>query len=125
MGAEEAIRPAATRYFFWISVPVILKSVQYILASAIRATKDTKTPMVISISINAVNLVLDYIFIYMLGLGVDGAAYATCISAALGGILTLIVFFKNPLLSFKGNLFEEDKETTQKMWKLLSPQRES
>ncbi|SFO09129.1 putative efflux protein, MATE family [Pseudobutyrivibrio sp. JW11] len=121
MGAEEAIRPAATRYFFWISVPVILKSVQYILASAIRATKDTKTPMVISISINAVNLVLDYIFIYMLGLGVDGAAYATCISAALGGILTLIVFFKNPLLSFKGNLFEEDKETTQKMWKLSLP----
>ena len=121
MGAEEAIRPAATRYFFWISVPVILKSVQYILASAIRATKDTKTPMIISISINAVNLVLDYIFIYMLGLGVDGAAYATCISAALGGILTLIVFFKNPLLSFKGNLFEEDKEITQKMWKLSLP----
>ncbi len=121
MGAEEAIRPAATRYFFWISVPVILKSVQYILASAIRATKDTKTPMVISISINAVNLVLDYIFIYMLGLGVDGAAYATCISAALGGILTLVVFFKNPLLSFKGNLFEKDQETTQKMWKLSLP----
>ena len=121
MGAEEAIRPAANRYFFWISVPVVLKSVQYILASAIRATKDTKTPMAISIIINAVNLVLDYIFIYILGLGVDGAAYATCISAALGGILTLIVFFKNPYLRFKGNLLESDKETTKKMWKLSLP----
>ncbi len=121
MGAEEAIRPAATRYFFWISVPIILKSIQYILASAIRATKDTKTPMVISILINGVNLILDYIFIYILGLGVDGAAYATCISAALGGILTLLVFFKNPYLSFKGSLFEADKEVTARMWKLSLP----
>lgn len=121
MGAEEAIRPAATRYFFWISVPIILKSVQYILASAIRATKDTKTPMFISIAINGVNLILDYIFIYVFGLGVDGAAYATCISAALGGILTLLVFFKNPYLRFKGNLFETDKEVTAKMWKLSLP----
>ena len=121
MGAEEAIRPAATRYFFWISVPIIFKSIQYILASAIRATKDTKTPMVISVLINGVNLILDYIFIYILGLGVDGAAYATCISAALGGILTLLVFFKNPYLSFKGSLFEADKEVTARMWKLSLP----
>ncbi len=121
MGAEEAIRPAATRYFFWISVPIILKSVNYILAAAIRATKDTKTPMVISIIINAVNIVLDYIFIYGWKLGVDGAAYATCISAALGGVLTLIVFFRNPLLRFKGSIFKSDKEITSRMWKLSFP----
>lgn len=121
MGAAENIRPAATRYFFWITVPVIFKSIQYILASAIRATKDTKTPMIISVSINGINLVLDYIFIYVMGLGVDGAAYATCISAALGGIFTLIVFFRNPMLSFKDNLFEADKEATAKMWKLSLP----
>ena len=121
MGAEEAIRPAATRYFFWISVPVVLKSVNYILAAAIRATKDTKTPMVISIVINLVNIILDYVFIYGLHLGVDGAAYATCIAAALGGILTLIAFFRSPLLSFHGNLFKSDKAITAKMWKLSIP----
>lgn len=121
MGAEEAIRPAATRYFFWISVPIILKSVNYILAAAIRATKDTKTPMEISIIINAVNIVLDYIFIYGWNLGVDGAAYATCISAALGGVLTLIVFFRSPLLRFKGSIFKSDKEITSRMWKLSLP----
>lgn len=121
MGAKVAIRPAASRYFFWISVPIVLKSVHYILASAIRATKDTKTPMVISVVINAVNLVLDYVFIYMMGLGVDGAAYATCISSALGGILTLIVFFRNPYLGFKDRLFDIDKEIVSKIWKLSLP----
>jgi len=121
MGAEDAIRPAATRYFFWISVPVVLKSVNYILAAAIRATKDTKTPMIISIVINAVNIVLDYFFIYVLNLGVDGAAYATCISAALGGILTLIVFFRNPFLRFTGGIFKSAPEITSKMWHLSLP----
>lgn len=121
MGAEEGIRPAATRYFVWISIPIIFKSIQYILASAIRATKDTKTPMIISLIINGLNLVLDYIFIYMLGLGVDGAAMATCISAAMGGILTLIVFFKNPILSFTGSIFKTDKAITERIWKLSLP----
>ncbi len=121
MGAEEAIRPAATRYFFWISVPVIFKSVQYILASAIRATKDTKTPMVISIVINAVNLILDYIFIYIFGWGVDGAAYATCISSILGGVLVLMVFFKNPYLGFKDSIFKIDRDIIIKIWKLSFP----
>ena len=121
MGAEEAIRPAATRYFFWISVPIIFKSIQYILASAIRATKDTKTPMFISIIINGINLVLDYIFIYIFGWGVDGAAYATCISAILGGVFTLIVFFRNPYLRFRGHLLNTDREVTRKMWNLSLP----
>lgn len=121
MGAEEAIRPAATRYFFWISVPIILKSIHYILAAAIRATKDTKTPMIISIVINAVNIILDYILIYIFHLGVDGAAYATCISAALGGILTLIVFFRKPILRFHGGLLKSDPEITSRMWKLSLP----
>lgn len=121
MGAEKAIRPEATRYFFWISVPIIFKSIQYILASAIRATKDTKTPMFISILINGVNLVLDYIFIYIFGWGVDGAAYATCISAILGGVFTLVVFFRNPYLRFKGHLFDTDREVTRKMWNLSLP----
>ena len=121
MGADESIRPAATRYFVWISIPIVFKSIQYILSSAIRATKDTKTPMIISILINGINLVLDYIFIYVFKLGVDGAAMATCISAALGGIMTLVVFFKNPILSFKGNIFEADREITGKIWKLSLP----
>ncbi|MBR5636603.1 MAG: hypothetical protein IKW81_06710, partial [Pseudobutyrivibrio sp.] len=45
MGASAEVAPAATRYFFWISVPIVFKSLNIILSAAIRATKDTKTPM--------------------------------------------------------------------------------
>ncbi|MCR4694692.1 MAG: MATE family efflux transporter [Pseudobutyrivibrio sp.] len=121
MGAEEAIRPAATRYFVWISIPVVFKSIHYILASAIRATKDTFSPMVVSISINVINIILDYLLIYKFGLGVDGAAIATCISATIGGLSILFIFFRKPLLTFNIFTTKGDKEITKQMWKLSLP----
>lgn len=121
MGASEIIAPAATKYFFWISIPIIFKSINIVLASAIRATKDTKTPMYIGVGINLLNVILDYIFIYIFKLGVDGAAYATCISAVVGGLLTLIAFCRHKEFKFEGNLFDIDRDSIFKMWKLALP----
>lgn len=121
MGAAEKVAPAATRYFFWVSVPIVFKSINYVLASAIRATKDTKTPMYISVAANALNLILDYIFIYIFNWGVDGAAYATCISAVASGLAVLIVFLRHKEFKLEGKLFELDKEVTSRMWRLAIP----
>lgn len=123
MGADEAVAPAAGRYFFWISVPIVLKSANIILAAAIRATKDTKTPMYIGVGANVLNVVLDYIFIYQCNLGVDGAAYATAISAAAGGLLMLGAFFKNPNLHFEWADVRGDGTHTylKRMWSLSYP----
>ncbi|SDB47637.1 putative efflux protein, MATE family [Pseudobutyrivibrio sp. YE44] len=121
MGASEAISEAATRYFFWVSVPIVFKSLNIVLASAIRATKDTKTPMYIGIGANLLNVVLDYVFIYWFALGVDGAAYATCIAAVAGGVCTLIAFLKHKEFRFEGKFFEIDKESVTRMWKLALP----
>ncbi len=123
MGAEEAVAPGATRYFFWISVPIVLKSANIILAAAIRATKDTKTPMYIGVGANVLNVVLDYIFIYQFNLGVDGAAYATAISTAVGGICMLTAFFKNPNLHFEWADIKGDSSHSylKRMWSLSYP----
>ncbi len=121
MGATSEVAPAATRYFFWVSVPIVFKSINIILAAAVRATKDTKTPMYIGVGANILNVVLDYIFIYVLNLGVDGAAYATCISAVVGGVLMLLAFFHHPEFRFEGNFFDTEKEIQRRMWKLAIP----
>ncbi len=121
MGAAAEVAPAATRYFFWISVPIIFKSLNIILSAAIRATKDTKTPMYIGISANALNVILDYIFIYIFSWGVDGAAYATCISSVFSGAMTLIAFLRHKEFKFEGNFFAVDKEFHSRMWKLAIP----
>ena len=121
MGASPEVAPAATRYFFWISIPIVFKSINIILSAAIRATKDTKTPMYIGVGANIMNVVLDYAFIYMLKLGVDGAAYATCISAIFSGVLTLVVFLRHKEFKLEGKLFSVEKEIWSRMWRLSLP----
>ena len=77
MGAQENIRSTASRYFFIINVPLIFRMANSVLAAAIRATKDTKTPMLIHLFSNILNVVFNILFIYMLELGVEGAAIST------------------------------------------------
>jgi putative MATE family efflux protein len=121
MGASEEVAPAATRYFFWISVPIVFKSLNIVLSAAIRATKDTKTPMFIGVGANLLNVVLDYVFIYIFGLGVDGAAYATCISAVVSGLVTLSVFLGHKEFKLEGSVLSLDKEIVDRMWRLSLP----
>lgn len=121
MGASEEVAPAATRYFFWISVPIVFKSLNIVLSAAIRATKDTKTPMFIGVGANLLNVVLDYVFIYIFGLGVDGAAYATCISAVVSGLVTLSVFLGHKEFKLESSVLSLDKEIVDRMWRLSLP----
>ena len=121
MGAETSVAPAATRYFFWFSAPVFLKAIYIIFSAAIRATKDTKTPMYIGIAVNALNVVLNYIFIYGLSLGVDGAAFASALSTVIGAIFMIVAFFRNPYLGFKIKKIKIDREIMKRMWDMSFP----
>lgn len=86
MQAAKAIRRPASAYFFVVSLPLTFSVMSSMFASAMHAVKDTRTPMVINLSANALNVLLNYLLIYRLSLGVMGAAYATAISTTLGGV---------------------------------------
>lgn len=109
MGAEPAIRDQASRYFFIISVPLVFRYVSTILGAALRAVQDTKTPMLISLAANGLNIVLNYFLIYPAGMGVDGAAIASAVSYMLSGILMFIFCIKNSQLSWKFREFSVDR----------------
>lgn len=94
MGAEENIRRNASMYFLIVSVPIVFRTIDIILGSAIRATGDTKSPMLINFMVNVINIILNYELIYRQGLGVIGAAAATAVSTTLGGISMYLVFQK-------------------------------
>lgn len=110
MGAEPAIRDQASRYFFIISVPLVFRYVSTVLGAALRAVQDTKTPMLISLAANGLNIVLNYFLIYPAKLGVDGAAIASAVSYMLSGILMFIFCIKNSQLSWKLQEFSPDKK---------------
>ncbi len=98
MGAEEAVRKQASLYFLIISIPMIFRTSTAILGSAVRATQNTKTPMLITLASNILNMVLNYLLIYTAGLGVTGAAIATAVSYTVGGILMLMAFLHTGFL---------------------------
>lgn len=98
MGAEKAIRHQASVYFTIISIPMIFRVSTAVLGSAVRATQNTKTPMLITLSSNLLNIVLNYLLIYPAGLGVTGAAIASAISFTIGGTLMFVLFLRTAFL---------------------------
>ena len=108
MGAEEAIQAEASRYFCIVSLPLVFRSVSNVLGYTLRAVRDTKTPMIVSAVSNGMNVVLNTLFIYILGLGVAGAAIASAISYAAAGILLFAAYRRNAQLRWPWRSFAPD-----------------
>ena len=113
MQAEESIRSMASRYFFILYLPMLPRTATIIFGTALRAVGDTKTPMWIGLGVNMLNVILNPLLIYPtrqlvllgytvvlpgLGWGVEGAAIASAVAFAAGGVCMTIQFWKNPIL---------------------------
>ncbi len=101
MHAAKDIRKEASLYFAIISFPMVFRVINTVMGACIRATEDTKTPMVVTLIENIMNIVLNYLLIYRLNLGVKGAATATAISYSSAGILMFIAYRRKDFLRFK------------------------
>ncbi len=108
MGADEAIRQDASRYYAYVNMPMLFRAATIIFGAAIRATGDTKTPMRVNVFVNFLNIGLNYIFIYMLCKGAVGAGIATGISVAVGGVMMTWAFVRNNILHGEGYRFSID-----------------
>ena len=113
LGADAQIRSEAFLYFFVINIPLLLRGLTIILGAALRAAGDTKTPLLVNATVNLVNIVFNYLligspvtvlglYIPRAGLGVLGAAIATALSFAVGGVLMLHALYRHQLLSPRG-----------------------
>ena len=78
-GAEGEILQLALIYFPVVAVPCVFLCVIHVLASSLKACKNSKASMKAALSANVLNAVLDAVFVYM-GLGVFGLALATTLS---------------------------------------------
>lgn len=121
MGADISIQKEASLYFFIVSVPMVFRSCNTILGAAIRATKDTRTPMVINLFANGLNVILNYVLIYVLGMGVAGAAVASAISYALAGLLMFAAYRKNKQLYWRFRDFSWDFPTLRECLRISIP----
>jgi len=94
MKAEEPVRVVGREYVRMMMPGMLLFFVFTIATGALRGAGDTRTPMVINVSLNAVKVLCNYLLIFgNLGfpeMGVAGAGIATTVSRSLGGIAMLV-----------------------------------
>jgi len=132
MQVDESIRGTASKYFFIVYVPMLFRCATSIFGTILRSVGDTKTPMRIGICVNIINVILNFALIYPTrtvgsitipgaGFGVLGAAAASAIAYAAGGIIITVVLFKHPEISPKGQSFRPDREVLEPCLKVALP----
>lgn len=106
MGAGETL-DLATQYGQIIFGGIIFLIFSNAAAGILRAEGDVKRPMYAMGATAILNIILDPIFIYYLGLGVKGAAWATVISSTISCILMIywLLIKKDTFVSFSRNDF--------------------
>jgi putative MATE family efflux protein len=94
MKAEEPVRVVGREYVRMMMPGMLLFFVFTISTGALRGAGDTRTPMMINVSLNAIKVLCNYLLIFgNLGfpeMGVAGAGISTTVSRSLGGIAILI-----------------------------------
>ena len=140
MQVDPDIRDMAATYFFILYTPMLFRAASVIFGGVLRGAGDTKTPMRVGIVVNVVNVVLNFLFIYPTrtlalpwlgegasvlipgaGLGVVGAALASAISFAVGGIMIAVALWKHPVISPRGQSLRPDREVLRPCLKVALP----
>lgn len=116
-GSEQSIPYA--RSYLMITIPGNIFSVLANAYNAIMRASGYPRKAMYTMLIGAVlNTILDYIFIYLLGWGIAGAAWATVISMCVSAIFVMTHFFDpNSLVHFQRAHIQPSRKT---MWTILS-----
>lgn len=136
MQVDPAIRETASRYFFILYSPMLMRTALILFGTSLRAIGDTKTPMRVNVLMNIVNVVLNYLFIYEphtanifglqlpmwgAGWGVEGAAIASSIAFIVGGAAITVAVWRHPVISPKGRSLKPDLEVLRPCLQVALP----
>jgi len=95
LGAEPAVVTACVPYLRWLVGSSIMLAASLTFDSALRANRNTRTPMIVALIVAAVKLVANYLLIFgALGLPrleLVGAGWATAISQAVGLLIFVVL----------------------------------
>lgn len=103
LGSSDTLMPLVRDYMPWIFVCCLFQSWCGIGLFVVRLDGSPKYAMWCNVLPGLLNVVLDYIFIFPLQMGIKGAAIATCISCAVGGVMVMsyLLFFARTLRLIK------------------------
>lgn len=114
LGAESSIQKDASIYFAIICFPMLFRASIILFGAVLRAAGDTRTPMRVNVTMNIINIILNFFLIYDTrtiefsstsmtiwgaGLGTTGAGLGTAISYVIGGLSMIFVWYRTPVIS--------------------------
>ena len=138
LGADPAIRGDASLYFRIMACAMPFTLGSNMLSAVIRCAGDTRTPMLLNLMINVLNVILNTVFIYAprtvtlfgrevfvwgAGWGVGGAAFASGLSTAIVACLFLVVLLrkKSPIQISLKQRYPFERHCLLTAWRLGLP----
>ncbi|MBM7614878.1 MATE family efflux transporter [Alkaliphilus hydrothermalis] len=127
MGADQDVIDIGLNYFKVALIGIIFQNISLAVAAVLRGSGDTKSPMMINVGANIINVIMNYLLIFgMFGapqLGVTGAGVATLLARMLGMIFLIGILASGRTvlrLRFK-NFFSWDQSMMKKVIKIGLP----
>lgn len=136
MHVDANIRSLSSRYFLIIYSTMLFRTASIIFGTVLRASGDTKTPMLVGGAVNLINIVLNFFLIYSTriinvfgkhitvygaGLGIEGAAAASAASFIFGGITITCVLWRHKNISPKGQRLSPDMFILKPCFRIAFP----
>jgi putative MATE family efflux protein len=123
LGAENEILQLSWSYLKVICIGLTFMVYSSFFRSILAGEGDMKLPMIVSAIGTVMNIILDPIFIFTLGLGVQGAAIATIVSqAVVFSIFVYLLFFKDhAFITFRLKDFSFSKPILAEIFKVGIP----
>ncbi len=136
MQVDRSIQSLAARYFLIIYAPMLFRTASIIFGTVLRAVGDTKTPMVVGLIVNLINVILNFLLIYPTrtvelfgmsatlpgaGMGVEGAAAASAVSYIFGGIAITWKLWKHKDVSPRGQSLRPDMQVLKPCLRVAFP----
>lgn len=94
LGAEGNLVDICVTYGRTLIIALIPFMLQNCFQSFLIVAERPRLGLVVSVITGVLNMILDFLFIYVFKMGVFGAAFATGVSQLIGGIVPLIYFMK-------------------------------
>lgn len=117
LGAPADIHHDATAYFTIVSIAMPLHMLYAVTAGSLRCSGNIKTPSTLGVMMCVLDVIFNYVFIFILGYGAIGAALGTFVAYLItASLLLYTLVFRDPNLRFS----QDSKQKFRPHWDTLS-----
>ena len=124
LGGSQDIVGDASTYFLIVGCSGIFFQMEGLAGSMLKCAGNMKIPSALNIAMCVMDVVFNYLFIYVLDMGVKGAAIGTGVAVFITAVLMLyFLMCRSPILALKGNpgSFTPQAHVVRKAFKIGAP----